>query len=160
MVRAGQGGYLMGDFATKNVVAISWNQLGDLSKVKSREEIKKLCRKTYPKDKPGKVLTSASILHKFCNVIREGDGIVTYDPNTREYLVGEIKGSYRFNPSIIPEYANIRDVRWRFRVSRDALPSATRDSLGSSLTLFAVSPESWRTFRQVPRLEHSSNLPD
>jgi restriction system protein len=83
------------------------------------------------------------VVHKFRNVIEQGDGVVTYDPTTREYLVGEITGDYRFDPSIIPDHANIRDVTWRSRVSRDVLPNATRNSLGSTLTLFAISPEAW-----------------
>lgn len=143
MIRAGQGGYLIGDFASKKIVAIGWNQLGDLTTLTSRDEIMDLCRKTYPKDKPGKVVTSASVVHKFRNVIQKGDGVVTYDPNAREYLVGEIASDYRFDPSVIPDHANIRDVAWRSRVSRDVLPNATRNSLGSTLTLFAISPEAW-----------------
>ncbi len=149
MIRAGQGGYLVGDFANKNIVAIGWNQLGDLTKVRSRDEIMKLCRQTYPKDKPGKVVTSASVVHKFRNVIEQGDGVVTYDPNTREYLVGEITRDYRFDPTVIPDHANIRDVAWRSRVSRDVLPSATRNSLGSTLTLFSISPEAWEDLQTL-----------
>jgi restriction system protein len=143
MIRAGQGGYLVDEFANKSIVAIGWNQLGDLTNVRSRDEIKDLCRRAYPKDKPGKVVTSASVVHKFRNVIQERGGVVTYDPNTREYLVGEITGDYRFDSSVIPDHANIRDVAWRSRISRDALPGATRNSLGSTLTLFATSPEAW-----------------
>lgn len=130
MIRAGQGGYLVEDFAAKNIVAIGWNQLGDLTMLRSRDAIKELCRQTYPKDKPGKVVTSASVVHKFRNVIQEGDGVVTYDPNTREYLVGEITSDYRFDSTVIPDHANVRDVAWRSRISRDALPGATRNSLG------------------------------
>jgi predicted Mrr-cat superfamily restriction endonuclease len=44
MIRAGQGGYLAADFASKNIVSIGWNQLGDLSNVTSRDEIMILCR--------------------------------------------------------------------------------------------------------------------
>lgn len=73
----------------------------------------------------------------------KGDGVVTYDPSTREYLVGEITSDYRYEPGLIPLYPNIRDVVWNSRVSRDALESDTRNSLGSTLTLFAVSPEAW-----------------
>jgi hypothetical protein len=39
MIRAGQGGYLAGEFANKNIVAIGWSQLGDLTNLKSRDEI-------------------------------------------------------------------------------------------------------------------------
>lgn len=157
MIRAGRGGYLAEEFEGKSLVAIGWNQLGDLTKVRSRDEIKELCRQTYPKDKPGKVVTSASVVHKFRNVLQEGDGVVTYDPMTREYLVGDIKSSYRFDPSVIPEHANIRDVTWKSRVSRDILPTATRNSLGSTLTLFAISPEAWEDLQNTSARQNSSS---
>ena len=141
MIRAGQGGYLAGEFANKNIVAIGWDQIGDLTNLRSRNEIWNLCRQTYPKDKPGKIITSVSVLHRFRNVIQKGDGVVSYDSNTREYLVGEITSDYRFDPSAIPYHPNIRDVVWHSRVSRDALPSSTRNLLGSIITLFAISSE-------------------
>ncbi|HSH37480.1 MAG TPA: restriction endonuclease [Chthoniobacterales bacterium] len=143
MIRAGQGGYLAAEFASKNVVAIGWDELGDLTELQSREKIHEQCRAAYPKDKPGKIITSVSVVHRFRNVIREGDGVVTYDPATREYLVGEITGDYQFDPTIIAAHPNIRRVEWRSRVSRDALPSATRNMLGSIITIFAISPEAW-----------------
>jgi restriction system protein len=143
MIRAGQGGYLVNDFVAKNIVAIGWNQLGDLTNVRTRDAMMLLCRQTYPKDKPGRVVTTASVMHKFRNVIKAGDGVVTYDPGTREYLVGEIASDYCFDTQMIPDHANVRDVTWRCRVSRDVLPNATRNLLGSVLTIFAISPEAW-----------------
>lgn len=143
MIRAGEGGYLAGDFASKNIVAIGWKELGDLSQIKSRDEIRELCRQAFPKDKPNKIITSMSVVHRFRNVIQQGDGVVTYDPASRQYLIGEISGDYRFDPKCIPDHPNVRDVIWRSRVSRDALPGTTRNLLGSIITIFAISPEAW-----------------
>lgn len=143
MIRAGQGGYLAGDFAEKSVVAIGWRDLGDLSNLRTREEIKELYQRTYPKHSPGKVPASVSVLHRFRNVIQPGDGVVSYDPNNREYLVGEITGDYEYDPALLPDHPNVRKVAWRSRVSRDALPSSTRNLLGSIITLFAINPEAW-----------------
>lgn len=158
MIRAGQGGYLAGEFANKNIVAIGWKELGDLTNLKSRDEIWDLCRRTYPKDKPGKVITSVSVLYRFRNVIQKGDGVVTYDPSTREYLVGEIASDYRFDPSIIPDHPNIRGLVWQSRVSRDALPSATRNMLGSIITLFAISPEAWDELQSTSRKPAAASM--
>ena len=41
MIRAGQAGYLINEFA-KGYVAVGWSQLGDLSGIKSREQFKQL----------------------------------------------------------------------------------------------------------------------
>jgi restriction system protein len=159
MIRAGRGGYLVADFANQNIVAIGWNQLGDLTDVRTRDEIMELCRQTYPKDKPGRVVTTASVMHKFRNVIKKGDSVVTYDPATREYLVGEIASDYRFDTTMIPDHANVRDVAWRSRVSRDALPNATRNLLGSTLTLFAISPEAWEDLQPAKGDGNGTSVP-
>jgi restriction system protein len=143
MIRAGQGGYLAGDFAEKSVVAVGWSDLGDLTKSRTREEIKELYQLTYPKHSPGKMVASVSVLFRFRSVIQQGDAVVSYDPNTREYLIGEITGDYEYDPAAIPDHPNVRKVAWRSRVSRDALPSSTRNVLGSIITIFAISPEAW-----------------
>jgi restriction system protein len=147
MIRAGQGGYLINQFA-KGYVAVGWSQLGDLSAVKDRNEFKKLWRKADPRAKPGKVAAVASVLHKFCNVVQVGDAVISYDPNTREYLVGEITGPYRYDSSL-SDHPNVRDVKWHSRVSRDALEASTRNSFGSTLTLFSISPEAWDDVQSV-----------
>src|SRR5437868_11885360 len=116
MIRAGQGGYLINQFA-KGYVAVGWSQLGDLTGIKSREEFKQLWRKADPRAKPGKVAAVGAVLHKFCNVIQVGDAVITYDPNTREYLVGEITSPYRYDASL-KDHPNVRDVKWQSRVSR------------------------------------------
>ena len=137
IIRSGQCGYLINQFAQ-----------GYLSAVKDRDELKRLCRNADPRAKPGKVAAVASVLHKFRNVIQVGDAVVTYDPNTREYLVGEITGPYRYDPSL-SDHPNVRDVKWNSRVSRDALESSTRNSFGSTLTLFAISSEAWDDVQSV-----------
>ena len=56
MIRAGAGGYLINEFMKKKIVAIGWDELGDLTNVKSQEALKKLYQQTYPQEKPGKML--------------------------------------------------------------------------------------------------------
>jgi restriction system protein len=143
MIRAGEAGYLIDEFEKRKVVAIGWSQMGDLTKVKTQEALKKLYRQTYPQARPGRVAGGAAVVHKFCNVVQREDGVVSYDKNTREYLVGEINSDYYYKPGVIEDYPNFRDVEWKSRVSRDDLQPGTRNSLGSTLTLFAISPEAW-----------------
>src|SRR5947208_14706246 len=91
MIRAGQGGYLINQFA-KGYVAVGWSQLGDLSGIKSRDEFKQLSRKADPRAKHGKVAAVGAVLHKFCNVMQVVDAVTTYDANPREYPFGKITG--------------------------------------------------------------------
>ncbi len=82
---------------------------------------------------------AAGQLHRFVNEMTIGDMVVTYDPSSRVYLVGEIASAYRHDASIDPEDTQVRSVRWDCEVSRDLLSVESRNSLGSISTLFRLS---------------------
>lgn len=140
MVRAGEGGYLSAEFE-KGYVAIGWNDLGDLTDIKSQEDIKALYRRVYPGERPGQISAGAAMVNKFRGVITKGDKIASYDPSKREYLVGSVESDYHYNPGEIRDYNHLRRVRWIGRVSRDALSPSSRNSLGSIQALFELSED-------------------
>ena len=141
MVRS-EGGEVADDFA-RGFVALGWKQLGDLSRKSKRETIRELYDLAYPEHKPGKASGAVAMLDKFRSVIRSGDKVVTYDPRNREYLVGTVCSDYLFDPEQIPDYPHLRKVEWEGRVSRDRLPVSSRNSLGSTLTVFSLNDEVW-----------------
>ena len=149
MVRAGEQGYLFDDFETKNLVAIGWSNIHDLTGATTAQQIRGLYDVAYPNEKPGKVANAVSMLHRFRSVIALQDRVITYNPGTRKYLVGTIISDYIYRTDLIEGFAHIRKMRWDASVSRDLLSVATRNSLGSVLTLFAVSPESWNDIQRV-----------
>ena len=73
---------------------------------------------------------SAGQLHRFRNEMKAGDAVLTYDPSRRVYLVGQITGDYRWDPSPDPDDPNARPVQWRGEVSRDLLSTTSKNSLG------------------------------
>ena len=83
------------------------------------------------------------MLHRFANEIKQGDKVLTYDPGTRKYLVGEIASDYFFENSS-NELPHRRKVAWQEKqVARDDLKLATRNGLGSTLTLFKLNEKYW-----------------
>lgn len=66
---------------------------------------------------------------------------MSYNPETRNYLLGVDKGEYLYQPDIIGDYVNLRKVGWLRKVSRDQLSQKAKNSLGSTLTLFSLSQE-------------------
>ena len=148
MVRS-DGGLLFDLFKEKSVVAVGWGEIGSLDQLRSRDAIKASVTGAWPDWLDGRVITSAGQLHRFRNEIQIGDGIVTYDTASRIYLVGEIVGDYKFDPSLVPENPNTRAVRWLGDVDRDRLSVGTRNSLGSSLTLFRLSEDVVAEIREV-----------
>jgi restriction system protein len=137
MVRAGEGGRLFEDFE-KGYIAVGWNKLGDIANLNSRDKINNAYSEAYPDQKPSKRHNAAAMLHKFRNVMAIGDIAITYDPQSRQYLVGEVAGDYEYSPAQVGDYPLVRKMRWLGKVARDALKPKARNSLGSTLTLFAL----------------------
>ena len=96
MVRAGEGGRLMDEFE-KGFVAVGWRKLGDISALKSKEEIAEAFDSVATESsKPARRANSIAMIHKFVNIIQIGDYVVSYDPSSRKYHVGEIIGDYEW----------------------------------------------------------------
>lgn len=74
------------------------------------------------------------MLFRFSNELQSGDGVVSYDRTRRVYAVGKVVGQYVVDVEFDPDYPNVRPVE----VSWDALTTATKNSLGSTLTLFRL----------------------
>ncbi|MES1953782.1 restriction endonuclease [Salinisphaera hydrothermalis EPR70] len=138
MVRA-DGGQGADEFATRNLVAIGWGQIGSLDAYPGKAELETAVEKQYPDWTQGRHRASASQLERFRRKLNIGDRVVTYDSGRRIYHVGTIQSDYRFRPDQLPDYPNTRDVHWDGIVERDKLSVATRNTLGSTLTLFRLS---------------------
>jgi restriction system protein len=140
MVRAGEGAYLFDEFRSKNIVAIGWNETGDLSKVPTPEEIKQIVKEKYPDFKLGKINISAGQISRFRFNFKKGDNVITYDPDERIYLVGEILSDYEYSTKF-GEYFHIRKVEWLGKVSRDKLSTTTKNTLGAISTIFELNED-------------------
>ena len=133
MIRAGEGGHLSEKFS-KGFVAIGWHQLGDLSKLKTAEEIRGKYSATYLTDKKGAASGAVAMIYKFRQGIKTGDWVLTYNREKREYSLGKISSDYIFNSKLAgSEYPHVREVKWEHHISRDTLKPATKNSLGLTM---------------------------
>lgn len=140
MVRAGEDAYFIEGFLNQKVVAIGWNQVGNLNDLGDINGIKARVRKLYPNYKDGKVNISAAHLYKFRDEFQKGDNVITYDPRNRVYWLGEIASGYVYDPTIEQAMPNVRRVIWKKSIERDSLSPAAKNSLGAIATLFRVPP--------------------
>ncbi|RPK24463.1 restriction endonuclease [Paenibacillus xylanexedens] len=140
-IRAGENAYLFEEFKETQMIAIGWNEVGSLAQVRHIDDVKKRLRNEYPDYKDGKVNITAGQLIRFANEMKVGDLVVTYNPQTREYLIGEITSDYEFGEGVISDKNHFRKVLWNGLVNRDVLTANTRNSLGSIMTLFALQNE-------------------
>lgn len=139
MVRAGNDNELIDQFTSHDWVAIGWREMGDLSDLDTREDIKERYAEAYENASKSKRAVNSGQLHRFTNVIDEGDLVVTYDKSTREYHVGRVTGEYEYQPTGADDYyPNVRPVRWEETIDRDDLSTPAKNTLGGTLTVFSL----------------------
>jgi restriction system protein len=140
MVRAGTGGRFATVFRQNSYVSIGWRKLGDLTEVKSREELLDMVAKTYPETRDQTRLMWAGQLYRFVRVFQIGDRVVTYDPGARIFLCGTITGDYVYDGTAeFEEAMNRRAVSWSHERKKDSLSALAQNSLGAISTIFKVS---------------------
>ena len=140
MVRAGEGGHAIDDF-TRGFIALGWSDIPDLKTVKTQDEVRGLYDQSYPDEKLAKAANAAAMIYKFRHTLQLNGKVTTYNPQKREYLVGQIVSDYFYDTKEIQGYPHIRKVKWIGSVKRDLLKPASRNSLGSNLALFSVNEE-------------------
>ncbi|EMH91714.1 putative restriction endonuclease [Klebsiella pneumoniae JHCK1] len=74
------------------------------------------------------------------NEIQKGDWVITYSPANRTYLLGKVTSDFQYHPEWVEEGMGIaRQVKWNTEeIDRDRLSVATKNTLGSTLTVFQL----------------------
>ncbi|MEZ4447631.1 MAG: restriction endonuclease [Polyangiaceae bacterium] len=150
MVRAGRGGALAAEFVEKGYVSIGFGD-GPVEPVApgtSREDVLAKVRAAHPNRKRGKQINEASQLYRFLSEMEASQGVITYDPSSRLYILGSLVGppTREDNPSDGHPYR--RKTEWTHRVPRDSLRVSTRNTLGSTLTIFLLNDEATEDIRK------------
>lgn len=159
MVRAGIGGNYAPEFESENCVAFGGDRSSGLAECKSPEEVKSHVERRYQGLRKGQIRMKAAQCIRFTLGITQGDRVVTYDPNRRTYLIGTVKSDCK--PGHIGELLHVRDVIWEASASRDDLTVASKNSLGSIMSVFSINPtvaaELERAARGEPAIEPDSD---
>lgn len=143
MIR-GDGGRLYDDFRDRNLAAIGWGQFAIEAKPGvSRKALIQAYKNLQPGIKDASAVSGASQVFRFVNEVKAGDAVVTYSPANRTYLVGLFVGECIYRADLAEDGMSLtRAVEWfPHEVDRDKLTSASRNSLGSTLTVFNVAEE-------------------
>ena len=146
MVRAGRNAIFAQDFEDKEYVGVGWQRLGDLTAVQSKEKLAELHRDVYSDQKIGKQRLDIGMISRFRFEMNKGDMVVTYNPEFRVYLVGEILSDYQYVSDSPGGYNHIRKVEWKGKVKRDSLSVGTKNTVGAIMTLFLLSDSASREF--------------
>jgi len=159
MIRAGSGNFLVPEFE-KGYVGIGFSVKKDLSEYKTKAELKSFIESLELHVKPHKIIHKVNQYWKFMRSINVGDNAITYDSQSREYLIGKISSDYFYSENTIDVVMHLRKVEWQTRISRDGLSLRSRNSLGSVMTLFSVNDEVWNEIQIVLSGKKVSALPE
>ncbi len=125
-------------FLEKNVIAIGWREMGDLSQLAaSRDAFREKYEETYPDAKKQGIAIGTGMLYRFCHEMKIGDYVVFPSKSDRQVNIGIIEGEYSYKPSQT-EYVQQRQVKWLKHFPRKNFSQSALYEIGSAMSLFAV----------------------
>lgn len=138
-INAGKTGDADQLFLTKNVVALGWKAVGDISELPpDREGFKLRVKECYPDEPDGYIRNAAGQLFRFAHEAKNGDCIVYPSKQTRTVHIGEITGPFNYDPNTMPGYPQQRPVKWLKEVPRTHFSQGALYEIGSALSFFQV----------------------
>jgi restriction system protein len=150
MVRAGRNGEREDVAIAESLAVAGWMELGDLSEVRTRTELRSVVQQTYP-DRGNAVIGNwTGQLWRFMFRIQIGDLIVIPLKSRDQLAIGTVSGDYEFRASAAPGFRHVRPVKWlRTDVPKSAVDRDLQSSMGSLLTVFGL-----KRYDAVRRIAH------
>jgi restriction system protein len=138
-IHAGRTGDAHSLFLNKGCVAVGWNRMGDLSKIRpDREAFKARVAEVYPGMKEGAVPGSAGQMFRFVYEMKEGDIVIYPSKLDRQIHLGRVDGPYRYDPTTAPGYPDTRPVKWLKSLPRTHFTQGALHEVGSAMSFFQV----------------------
>lgn len=127
-------------FLKENVVAIGWNEMGDISDIQNdREKLKQKFPLVYPNKKPGAVPTACGQIYRFINDVQIGDYIIFPSKSDRKINIGQITGEHYYQSENKEQYPRRRSVKWlKTGIPRTSFSQGALYETGSAMTFFTV----------------------
>ena len=135
----GEGARFWGGFQEKGIVAIGWDELGDLRDYGTKEGIHERIREVSGKANP---TMDSLACYQFAHEMQPGDHVIAKQGHSRLLGHGVITSEYEFHVRR-PEYKHIRQVRWEV-IGKWPLPKDRRVTI-KTLTDFSDSKQ-WLLF--------------
>lgn len=125
-------------FLKKNIIAIGWDEMGDLSKIEpSREAFKEYYSNIYKDASPMSVAVSAAIVYRFIHEIKKGDYVVYPSKKDRMVNIGVVTGDYEHCKDR-DKYTQQRSVKWEKHIPRINFSQGALYEIGSFMSVFSI----------------------
>lgn len=109
MYSPGEGAYLWNECVKNGVMALGWDELGNLSQYESRQAMRDQMRQEYGPDSSYK--NSSLATWEFINEMQVGDTVYAKKGRTTIVGRGVVEGEYEYDDNR-QEYKHIRKVKW------------------------------------------------
>lgn len=140
LIRAGSHGEYEQKFIQENRVYVTWDGLDvNLAKLKQRADLTAAMTERYPDTKPKAIQNWVSQVWPFAHEIKPGDWVILPLKSQPAIYIGEVSGSYQFEPNGPTPYYHWMAVKWigeaipRSHFSQDLLYS-----FGAFLTICRI----------------------
>lgn len=107
-VAPGPGARFWGEFQNKGIIAIGWDELGDLQEFDTRSDIHERLREVLDRPNPS---NDSLACYQFAHEMQPGDHVLIKQGRTLLLGHGVIESDYEFDESR-PEFRSTRRVRW------------------------------------------------
>ncbi len=137
MARAGKRGSQESVAINENLVTIGWNELPDLTSIKTREQLDEIYWKTYPDAKKMEAANHLGQIWRFINEMKKGDLVALPLKSQSAINFGEIEGEYEYSP-VADNVKHIRRVKWLKTIPRTAIDQDMLYSFGAFKTVCQI----------------------
>ena len=125
-------------FLNRNLIAIGWKPMGDLTLIApEREDFKAKFKEVYPDSKMQAIANSAGMLYRFVHEAKIGDYVVFPSKINREINIGVIESDYIYSPQEA-EYVQTRKVKWIKHLPRTSFSQGALYEVGSAMSFFSL----------------------
>ena len=138
LVRAGRHGEQEQGALENEVVTIGWNDLPDLTDLKTKKELAELYAKVYPAAKKMQAANEVGQIWRFLHEIQKGDLVALPLKKQSSIAIGEVKGGYEYS-ELANNIKHIRRVNWLKTIARSAFDQDILYSLGAFMTVCQIS---------------------
>ena len=136
VVRGGKHGEREEEALENGMLTIGWNELGDLSGVQTKEDVKSTISGIKPHFTPNQLGTYTGQIWNFTRTIQTGNLVVMPRKGQPTIAIGKIMGEYQYRPEC-PGFIHGRPVEWINReVPRDILSQDLKRSFYTVSVVF------------------------
>ena len=136
-IHAGSNGDSHYQFLKNEVIALGWNNMGDMSLINpERQTFRQKLMQAYPGRKKGTDSANLGELYRFTYEVNIGDIVVYPSKYQRKIHICRVAGGHQYDPS--QRRANLYPVTWLIELPRSYFSPEAIKETGNRLSFFRI----------------------